>query len=124
MRSDSEGSGAFAAPRGGKRHKGFDYEFEEGEDVLSPVDGIVTRLGYAYENQPYRLVEILSHKGLLLWKFLYLDPIVRAGDRVKVGQVIGVAQAISKQYGSNMKDHVHVEINIDPHAMLGGTNGD
>ena len=121
---DGEGSGAFAAPRGSKRHKGFDYRFTKGEIVTSPVDGIVTRLGYAYKDEPYRLIEILSHKGYLLWRFLYVDPIVSPGNRVEAGQTIGTAQAISRKYGRKMTDHVHVEININPYAVLGGTDGE
>lgn len=121
---DREGSGAFAAPRGGKRHKGVDYRFAEGDPVFSPVDGIVTRIGWAYANDIYRLVEILSHKGYLLWRFLYIAPLVKAGDKVKRGQTIGTAQAISKRYGPNMTDHVHVEVNIDVAAVLGGKHGE
>jgi murein DD-endopeptidase MepM/ murein hydrolase activator NlpD len=120
IRSDLEGDGHFAAKRGSKRHKGVDYEFSPGDEVESPVDGIVTRLGYAYANEPYRLIEILSHKGYLLWRFLYVQPKVRAGDKVESGQVIGTAQAISDKYGPNMKNHVHVEMNVDTRAMLGG----
>ena len=84
----------------------------------------VTRLGYAYKDEPYRLIEILSHKGYLLWRFLYVDPIVSPGNRVEAGQTIGTAQAISRKYGRKMTDHVHVEININPYAVLGGTDGE
>lgn len=120
IRSDDEGDGHFAAPRGGRRHEGVDYCFDEGEDVLSPVDGIVTRLGWAYANEPYRLVEILSHKGYILWRFLYIDPLVKAGQKVHVDEVIGKAQAISKKYSDKMKNHVHVEMNLDVQSVLGG----
>lgn len=123
IRSDPEGDGAFAAPRGAKRHKGVDYEFEEGQEVLSPVDGIVTRLGWAYKNDIYRLIEILSHKGYLLWRFLYVKPEVHAGQHVKLDQTIGTAQAVSNRYGTEMKDHVHVEININPRGVIGGLDG-
>lgn len=123
IRSDSEGSGVFASARGAKRHKGVDYEFASGEVVTSPVSGIVTRIGYAYSDEPYRLVEILSHKGYLLWRFLYVKPLVGAGQKIEVDQTIGTAQAISDKYGEKMTDHVHVEVNIDPHAVLGGDSG-
>ena len=123
IRDDAEGSGIFAARRGSKRHKGLDYEFYEGETIVSPVSGIVTRLGYAYSDEPYRLVEIRSHKGYLLWRFLYVEPLVAAGQKIEVDQTIGTAQAISNKYGSKMTDHVHVEINIDPEAVLGGIRG-
>ena len=123
IRSDAEGDGSFASPRGGKRHKGADYRFEEGEDVKSPVEGIVTRIGYAYSGDDYRLIEILSHKGYLLWRFMYVQPSVKAGDRVSLNQTIGTAQAISERYSEKMQDHVHVEINLDPKSVIGGQDG-
>ena len=118
--ADLEGSGAFAAPRGGKRHKGVDYAFEPGAEVKSPIEGCVTRLGWAYKDAPYRLVEILSHGGAMLWRFLYIDPIVGAGDLVASGQTIGTAQKISDRYGEEMTDHVHVEVNVDITELIGG----
>ena len=118
--ADPHGSGAFAAPRGGKRHKGTDYAFTPGSNVLSPVDGTVTRIGWAYSNSEYRLIEIISHGGALLWRFLYVDPIVKAGDKIIMDQTIGTAQQISKRYGSGMIDHVHVEVNVDIEWLLGG----
>lgn len=123
---DAHGSGAFVAPRGGKRHKGTDYVFEPGEAVHSPIEGIVTRTGYAYEGEAYRLIEILSHKGYLLWRFLYVDPKVSAGDKVLPDDVIGKAQDIAAKYNRPKKvmtNHVHVEINLNPRGVLGGQDG-
>jgi len=125
--ADAHGNGAFAASRGSKRHKGVDYAFNPGEEVRSPVEGIVTRLGYAYKDEPFRLIEILSHKGHLLWRFLYVRPDeLKAGDKVLVNDVIGVSQNISQKYnkpGKRMVNHVHVEINLNPKSVLGGHNG-
>jgi hypothetical protein len=87
------------------------------------VDGLVLRIGWAYKDEPYRLVEILTHKGYLLWRFLYIDPVVKAGDKIKRDQLLGHAQAVSNKYGPAMQDHVHVEMNIDPHAVIGGQDG-
>jgi hypothetical protein len=87
------------------------------------VAGIVTRLGWCYVNEPYRLVEILSHQGAFLWRFLYVDPDVAAGDVVGSGQVIGHAQDIAAKYGGGMINHVHVEVNIDPTLLIGGQYG-
>lgn len=120
IRVDAEGDGHFATARGGKRHKGVDYKFTPGEAVRSPVSGIVTRIGYAYDNDIYRLIEVLSHKGYLLWRFMYVNPEVAAGDKITVDQTLGTAQAISKRYSSKMIDHVHVELNIDVGSVLGG----
>ena len=124
IRVDGQGNGNFAEPRGGHRHKGVDYCFLPDEAVKSPVSGIVTRIGQAYSDTPkYKLIEILSHKGYILWRFLYVKPFVKAGDKVTVDQTIGTAQDISAKYGGGMKDHVHVEMNIDVKAVLGGKDG-
>lgn len=123
IRRDSKGNGNFAASRGGRSHEGADYVFTPGEEVLSPVEGSVVRLGWAYANEPYRLVEIRSHKGYFLWRFLYVDPSVKAGDKILPYQTIGTAQKISDKYGEEMKDHVHVEVNVDPVAIIGGRDG-
>jgi hypothetical protein len=118
---DPEGDGSFAASRGGKRHKGVDYCYDPGEIVKCPVDGIVTRTGRCYTDSTlYKLVEILSHKGMLLWRFLYVDPEVKAGEKVVMDQTIGTAQDISARYSQKMKNHVHVEMNVDVSKMLGG----
>ena len=121
---DPEGDGAFAAPRSGRRHNGVDYCFDYGEEVKCPVDGIVTRIGQCYADSDwYKLVEILSHNGTLLWRFLYVKPSVKAGDKVVLDQTIGTAQNISARYSQEMRNHVHVEANIDVSKMLGGQDG-
>jgi hypothetical protein len=122
---DLKGSGAFAASRSGKRHKGEDYEFAPNEPVLSPVEGLVTRVGWCYQGEDYRLVELLTHKGYLLWRFLYIDPKVKAGDKVTLDQTLGTAQNIAAKYGgeSKMTNHVHVEINLKPSGVIGGQHG-
>ncbi|MHC4703362.1 MAG: peptidoglycan DD-metalloendopeptidase family protein [Planctomycetota bacterium] len=120
---DPKGSGMFAAGRGSKRHKGVDYRKAVGQDVKTPVAGIVTRLGWCYKDEPYRLVEILSHKGAFLWRVLYVDPCVESGAIVKSGQTIGQAQDIASKYGGGMINHVHVEVSIDPTLLIGGKNG-
>lgn len=116
------GSGDFASNRGARRHEGEDYMYDVGEEVRTPVGGIVTRLGWCYANEPYRLVELLSHKGIFLWRFLYITPTVKPGDVLFEGDLIGHAQNISLKYGGpeSMKNHVHVEINVQPSKIIGG----
>jgi murein DD-endopeptidase MepM/ murein hydrolase activator NlpD len=121
--ADPKGDGQFAAGRGGKRHKGEDYQFSEGDPVRTPVSGIVTRLGWCYEKESYRLVEILSHKGAFLWRFLYIKPTVKAGQKVFEGDLIGHAQDIASKYGGGMKNHCHVEVSVSPRQLIGGASG-
>jgi murein DD-endopeptidase MepM/ murein hydrolase activator NlpD len=120
---DPKGDGAFAADRGSRRHEGVDYLKQPGQEVKTPVAGIVTRLGWCYKDEPYRLIEILSHKGAFLWRVLYVDPCVPAGSVLKSGQLIGHAQDIASKYGGGMKNHVHLEVNIDPTLLIGGKDG-
>lgn len=118
---DPSGDGGFAAPRGGRRHNGVDYCFLPDEPVKSPVAGIVTRIGQCYAGDPtYKLVEILSDKGAAMWRFLYVKPAVKSAQIVQIGQTIGTAQDISRRYSKNMKNHVHVEVNLDVARVLGG----
>jgi len=117
---DPKGDGQFAASRGGKRHKGVDYRYAEGDEVKSPVSGTVTRLSRCYNNEPYLLVEILSHKGAFLWRFLYIEPTVKAGQKILEGDLIGHAQNIASKYKGGMKNHVHVEVNINVKLLIGG----
>jgi hypothetical protein len=55
--------------------------------------------------------------------YMHLIPDI-IGEHVKAGQKIGVAQAISRKWGNNMKDHVHVEVwnpqgeTFDPEWLL------
>ena len=44
------------------------------------------------------------------YKFFYVIPTLLIGQTVAQGKIIATAQAISKKYGSAMKDHIHVEV--------------
>lgn len=121
IRSDSEGDGAFAARRGDKIHQGVDFEFDVGEDVACPATGRVSRIGYCYDDDlSYRYVEILTHNKKAIVRLLYVLPMVRRGDFVNRGDIIGQAQNIRKRYSRSMKNHVHCEVRIDPTILKGG----
>ena len=63
-RIDDWGNGAFASTRGGRYHLGRDYLYEPGEEVRTPMEATVLRLGYPYNDSEsvsrYRLIEMLS----------------------------------------------------------------
>lgn len=122
------GSGAFGATRGKYRlHEGEDYVFAPGADVLSPVQGVVTKLGYPYgltdkQNRTsyriqFRYVQVTDSAGNL-HRLFYVSPDVQVGDNVLEGVHLGVAQPIihrisldGRTYGARgMKNHVHYEI--------------
>lgn len=110
---DTHGSGHFWASRdGGERHHlGVDFIAVPGDEVLSPIDGTVKRLGWAYINDDFGLIEITGrgrHEGVKV-ELLYLAPYVRKDQTVTAGQVVGHAQDVSKRY-AYITPHVHCTI--------------
>jgi len=128
VRVDKWGSGEFGAPRrngkGRYAHKGIDYAAEHGSIVLSPVRGRVNRLGWCYATSgpksEYRLIEIETDDAMI--RFLYLRPLVEAGQKINTGDELGVVQDLSKIY-QGIKNHCHIDVrvngsNIDPNNYL------
>ena len=108
--TDEWGCGDFGAPRGSRTHMGIDYECYPGAKVLSPVEGLVTKLGYPYgDDLSYRYVEVTA-EDLSRHRIFYVSPLVRLGDNVRKDTVIGLCQNIQERYTSTMKNHVHYEI--------------
>lgn len=59
--NDPTGHGYYGAKRGNRKHKGVDYVAKPKDEVFSPIDGIVTKLGYPYYgNLNFRYVEITN----------------------------------------------------------------
>lgn len=132
IRSDLAGSGFFDAPRSkvvkNKKvaygHKGVDFECAPGSDVIMPFDsGRGVRLAWPYADRQlggvyFRAVE----KGhVLYFKLFYFQPREDILQRDFVlGESIGVAQDVTVKYpGSEMKPHIHLEIDmIDPLILL------
>lgn len=110
IRNDSEGSGEYGSSRGSRVHKGIDYECEEGQIIVAPFDMIITRVSYPKLNSP--LSGIAWQKGKSKGKMFYFEPYPElVGGSVKHGQVIGLAQSVSKDYNlPNMKDHIHFQV--------------
>ena len=111
---DPWGSGEFGAPRGTRTHKGIDYSCYPESAVHSPVDGVVTKLGYPYgDDLSFRYVEVMDNDGLR-HRLFYVSPLVEHGDEVHAGDVVGLSQDISSRYRDESKpamiNHVHYEI--------------
>lgn len=113
IRSDSEGDGNFGASRGNRTHQGVDLVVKEGDQVKAPENGTIRRKAYPYAND-------LRWKGLILdsdsgieYRIYYLTPDDRLiGKKVSKGDVIGIAQDISKKYTNKMTPHIHVETRL------------
>lgn len=120
MRHEDEfGYGHFGASRdGGTRdHKGVDYRADAGQPVRAPISGYVTKIGTAYASSPeYLYVEIRNPALRYEARVFYVDPDVRVGQSVHLGDVIGTVRSLKLKYGDGMTDHVHLE--------LSGPNGE
>ena len=135
IRADAAGNGKFQAPRGGRIHRGVDLACSPDIPVQCVVAGLVTKLGYPYEEDLiYRYVEITDRDGLR-HRYMYVSPSVSEGDQVEAGSVIGLAQNVAKKHNSGLEPeyqlmipHIHYEVwrdsgrsktVIDPSVFIG-----
>ena len=107
--TDKHGSGWFGAPRGSRKHRGIDYACYPGSVVLCMVDGVVSKLGYAYaDDLSYRYIEITDTAGFKA-RYFYVEPIHELGDAVLAGEIIGQSQPLGTRY-PGITEHVHFEV--------------
>lgn len=110
---DAYGSGAFGASRdGGSRpHEGVDYAATAGQTVVAPISGYVSKIGQAYSDAPeLQFVEISNPALGYSARVFYIDPEVREGQAVAIGDVVGKARSLQGRYPGGMTDHVHLEL--------------
>ncbi len=110
IRVDLEGDGNYGASRGTRLHKGVDYICREGQDIIAPFNMLITRIAKPKNASP--LSGIVWQKGKSLGKMFYFKPDNNLiGKPVYKGDVIGVAQSVSKDYKlPNMLDHIHFQV--------------
>ncbi len=109
---DSQGEGHYGASRGARTHKGIDLACYEGSIILSLTDGVVTKLGYPYNPNNHikghlRYVQITFED--LDYRYFYVQPLVKVGDKIKAGDEIGITQGLVEIY-PGITDHFHFEI--------------
>ncbi len=108
---DTTGNGWYGASRAHhtRKHKGCDYCAEPGEEIYACVSGTV-RIGYPYNTSTkMKLVEITNSTYKV--KQMYVDPIVKSGDFVREGQIIGYSQDVANYHHlPEMKNHVHISV--------------
>lgn len=114
IRNDPAGKGHYGAPRGERTHRGIDFVCTPGAAVLTPVGGIVTRLGYPYaDDLSWRYVEVTTSADKLRHRFFYVEPAdnIKVGTHVGTHTIIGAAQDIPRKYpDQQMIAHVHYEV--------------
>jgi murein DD-endopeptidase MepM/ murein hydrolase activator NlpD len=109
---DAYGDGWFHARRdGGSRpHEGVDYDSRAGQQVVAPISGYVSKIGYAYPgDERFRYVEIDNPALRLQARVFYVDPQVSVGQAVELGRPIGAAHSLQARYGG-ITDHIHLEL--------------
>ena len=105
---DPQGHGQYGARRsGGRFHRGVDYVCKPGQQVVSPISGVVVRYARPYAKGEFQ--GLLIQGPHIAVKLFYLVPSVLPGRQVAQGSVIGVAQDISKKY-PGMIPHIHIEV--------------
>lgn len=114
IRNDPAGLGTFGAIRGSRSHRGVDFLLRVREELLSPVTGTVTKLGYPYSDDlSYRYIEVRLMNGTK-HRFFYVNPEHEVGAEIQVGTRLGTAQHIVNRYPNiGMKNHIHYEIKDD-----------
>lgn len=116
---DEYGCGHFGASRGSRTHEGVDLICPPGKEVASGVYGEVTKLGYTYEDDPrFRYVQVTAslNRKHCHFRFFYVEPALKVGDRVDPGKVIGKVQSLQDRY-PGITDHCHFEIH-DMHGNV------
>ena len=113
---DDYGSGQYLAPRGSRKHNGVDYCCYPGSRVLSPVNGLVTKLGYAYKDDlSFRYVEVKTEFNEFIRVF-YIEPTISIGYKITTNTELGISQTLQNRYPADEKhknpitDHFHVGV--------------
>jgi len=92
-------------------HQGVDFEARMGEDVFAAAGGVV---GFAGKRRRYGTVVILEHSDDVHTVYAHLsEAIVRTGERVEAGQIIGKVGTSGNATGA----HLHFEVRIGGEAV-------
>jgi murein DD-endopeptidase MepM/ murein hydrolase activator NlpD len=107
--------------RWGRMHEGIDIEGWAHTDVHAALAGTVTRVGWLRNASGYGLVVKLRHEGGLVSMYAHLaKALVRPGDRVAEGQLIGRAGCTGSCTGVHLHFQVWVDGKLtDPQRFLG-----
>ena len=120
---DVWGQGKYGAPRdnGTRIHKGADFICIPGQDIVSPINGVVVRekIPYSTKSQGILFGGLLiknSHCEITMFYFEPLKEVIKMP--IIKGQVIGKAQDIGLRY-PGIVPHVHLQIDsINPELFI------
>ena len=127
VRNDPAGKGCYMCRRGSRKHNGLDVLINKYEDIVCPIDGVMSRYLQVYQSdKKYIGCEIVGTGEFIGYKIklFYMMPANLVGLNITRGEYIGYAQAISEKYpGQGMLDHIHIEVyynnnRIDPAPLF------
>ena len=108
-------------PGASTNHKGIDIRAYQGDPIFATNDGNVDR-----SEKSYGLVHITDPTTGIASRYLHLSKrLVKPGDKVKAGQLIGYSGGIGKSGNKAFDAHLHYEVHdkpnstIDPFKVLG-----
>jgi hypothetical protein len=113
---DNWGEGHYMASRGRRKHKGTDYICNPGQEIISPIKGIVIREAKPYAKSDYSGL-LIKGKQIEIKMFYFKPRDGLKGMEIQKGEIIGIAQNIAEKY-PGMIPHIHVEVvSIDPEIV-------
>lgn len=121
IRSDPAGSGEYGARRSGgrRKHRGIDLLCDPGQSIKAPISGKIIRGARPYAKDA-RYHGFLIRGAEMEIKIFYCKLLPgMIGKTVRRGQVVAVAEDVTKKHGGGMLPHVHLEItNINPKTFM------
>lgn len=113
---DPQGCGHYGAPRGTRKHEGFDFLIAPHSSFTFPFDVKILRTGIVSTDKPFRLIELTPTKlftNIIKIKVMYCDlDQYQVNDIVRSGYPIAMSQDNKSYYGGGMQNHLHVEVRI------------
>jgi murein DD-endopeptidase MepM/ murein hydrolase activator NlpD len=99
--------------RWGRMHEGVDFGARYGAPIRAIGDGVVVGAGYLPGEGGYGQLTLIRHKNGIVSAYAHQSRmLVRAGDRVTAGEVIGYVGSTGHVTGP----HLHFEIRTSTHG--------
>ncbi len=131
---DSQGNGAFQAPRvkyidGVKKeylHKGEDFLCYPESKIINFRSGVVSKIGFPYRQHglktgkdklkaEFRYIEITDNDGVRV-RYMYVQPFLSVGSEIEAGVILGVSQDLTKPF-KGIGNHIHIECHDGNHLI-------
>ena len=113
LKAYSDGKPAYSLTMGDWRtHDGTDFAGEFGQKVKALADGKVTEVA---ESPLWGMMITVDHGMEVISRYYGVNPTVKAGDTVKVGETLGTLIAIPCE--ASDAPHLHLEMSIDGKAV-------